>query len=115
MTLVGLSLAFAIGFSPKKGDAEEYREGGWEIPNLEGRKPEVTKYDEDEGYKMEVFMATDKGNVAISSKNGKTYAYFFDDDMDGLSDFCIVDRDGDGKYETKYYRGEKWSMPAWVK
>jgi hypothetical protein len=115
LALAGLLLAFAIGFSPKKANGEEYREKGWEIPNLAGRKPEVTKYDEDEGFKMEVFMATEKGNIAISSKNGEIYAYFFDGDMDGLSDYCIVDHDRDGKFETKYYRGEKWSIPEWAR
>jgi hypothetical protein len=115
--LMALSLAFGAESLLGKAVACELSEQGWEIPDLEGLKAELSENRENEGkkYRTEAFILNNTLFVGRLSCEGDIFTYVFDENMDGKIDFWIVDGDGDGIFETLCYPDDEAIIPEWVK
>ncbi|MDP2908042.1 MAG: hypothetical protein Q8O03_08990 [Nanoarchaeota archaeon] len=131
-TLVALPLALGIGFTPNYNsglesklpaigisvaEAKEVNPQGYQVPDLTGLTPYQKGYLKEEPIVYVERFVVDGRLIARMSVNGKIFAYDFNPNTRQLSPdaYIIVDTDGDGKFESKYFVGENIDVPTWVK
>jgi len=108
----------SIGMSV--AEAKETNPQGYEVPDLTGLTPYQKGFLEGEpGVYVERFYTKNGGRVTrMSYDNGKekkTFAYEIDHDRKTPVDYAIYDDNGDGVFESKYFVGEDYPVPEWVK
>ena len=108
----------SIGMSV--AEAKETNPQGHQIPDLTGLTPYAKGYLKSEpNVYVEQFYTKDGGRVAkIHYKNEKglkLFGYSIDHDKESPPDYNICDMDGDGIFETKYFIGENYDVPEWIK
>ncbi len=98
-------------------EAKEVNPNGYEVPDLRGKTAYQRLYlKEDPSVYVERFVA-DGCLIARMSVNGKVFAYDFNPNTKQLSPdaYIIVDSDGNGTFESKYFVGENFDVPEWAK
>lgn len=112
----GLALAGSLGLA-EVVTAEEINPQGFPKPNVEGLpviyKDQVNfdKRFPDKETTLTIHRTPTNGRILVFSVGDKTFAYGVDSDLYKPVDYGIVDKNGDGIFETKVTASEKFGIP----
>lgn len=97
-------------------EAKTTNPDGYEVPKLVNGPIKSGKFVE-EGVEivLELYDTADGGQAGRYRVGDKIFAYGIDHDKTNPIDYGIYDKDGDGKFETRYEREEEFPVPNWVK
>ena len=96
-------------------NAEEVNPQGYELPDLKDKAPDQRYFHPTHSTVLvEKFDLSDDLSVTRMSRNGKTFAYGCYNPSNPAKGYTVVDNDGNGTFETKYFWGEPYYIPEWV-